>query len=314
MQSERVKVLVGASTFEVPHGLLVHCSTTFKKLEFLATPKDPGREIALLDVTKSTFEGFLIWLYAYEQSLETENIDSAFHLAIFAQNYQIYDLRNQASDLIRAALHDRHWTITPDMLLAVYKVAPSGSSLRELCFLGFVSMEGHHRSLDWKAAFLECPSLGWDYFQYKSGSEMYHGRIETGGACRFHDHFNIDGWKPQDVIDCPYSFQTSLDPASGRGAESLATVSHKRGEASPALPSLHMDLPQYGRSISLRSPASDIDLSDKKARLALDGLETRSYFSNGSRTSYKTYSTTSTRPTQVDSKNSCEGENDEEKC
>jgi hypothetical protein len=217
MQSERVKVLVGASTFEVPHDLLVRCSTTFKRSEFLTTPKDLGREIALLDVTKATFEDFLIWLYAYEQSLETENIDSAFRLAIFAQKYQIYDLRNQALDLIRAALQDRHWTITPDTLLAAYKVAPSGSSLRQLCLLGFVSMEGRHRSPDWEAAFLECPSLGWDYFQYKSGSEMYHGQIETGGACRFHDHSNIDGWKPQDVIDCPYSFQASLDSASGRG-------------------------------------------------------------------------------------------------
>jgi hypothetical protein len=234
MQSERVKVLVGDSTFEVPHDLLVHRSTS-KRLEFLTTPNDPGRKIVLPDVTKSTFEGFLIWLYAYKQSLETESIDSAFHLVIFAQKYRIYDLRNQASDLIRAALHDRHWIITPDILLAAYKVAPSGSSLRQLCFLGFVSMEGRYKSFDWKAAFLECPSLGWDYFHYKSGSEMYHGRIETGGACRFHDHFNIDGWKPQDVINCPYSFQTSLNAASGRGIESLATINHKRGEASTRL-------------------------------------------------------------------------------
>jgi hypothetical protein len=154
------------------------------------------------------------------------------------------------------------------MLLTVYKVAPSGSSLRRLCLLGFVSLEDRHRSLDWKTAFLECAALGWDYFQYKSGGDMYCGQIETGGACRFHDHSNIDGWKPQDVIDCPYSFQTPLDPASGRGIENLATVSHKQGEASSTLPSLNMDLSQYGESASLRSPASDIDLSDKKPRQA----------------------------------------------
>jgi hypothetical protein len=314
MQSKRLKILVGACTFEVPHHLLVHCSTTFKRLVFLTTPEDPEREITLPDVTKSTFESFLIWLYAYEQGLETENINSAFHLAIFAQKYQIYHLKNQTLDLIRAALHDRHWTITPDILLAVYKVTPSGSSLRQLCFLGFVSIEGRHRYLDWKAAFLECPSLGWDYFQYKSGGEMYHGRIETGGACRFHDHSNIDGWKPQDIIACPYPFQTSLDPASACGIESLATVSHKGGEASPALPSLHMALPQYRRNVSLRSPASGIGLSDKKPRFAFDGLETRSNFSSGSRTSYETYSITSSRLTQMDSTNSYEGENDKEKC
>jgi len=205
MQSERVTVLVGASTFQVPYDLLVHCSTTFQRL-VTTTQRGSTRAIALPDLTPSTFEDFLIWLYAFEQTLETENIDSAFQLVIFAQKYQIYDLRNQASNLIRAALYDRYWTIKPDMLLSVYKVAPLGSSLRQLCFLGFVSMEVHHTSLDWKAVFLECPSLGWDYFQYRRSNEIYAGEIEKGGACRFHDHSNIDGWKPQDVVDCPYSF------------------------------------------------------------------------------------------------------------
>jgi hypothetical protein len=277
MQSERVRILVGASTFEVPHDLFIHCSTTFKGLEILTTPEDATTEIALPDVTKSTFEDFLVWLYAYEQNLETETIDSAFHLAIFAQKYQIYDLRNQTSDVMRAALHDRRWTVTPDILLAAYQVAPSGSPLRQLCFLGFVSMEDRRRSLDWESAFIENPSLGWDYFQYQNGSEMYHGGIETGGACRFHDHSNIDGWKTQDLIDCPYSLRTSLDPASGCGIKSLATVSHKRGDD-------------------------------------LHSLETRSYFSNGSRTSYETNSTTSTRLTQAASTNSFEYENGKGKC
>jgi hypothetical protein len=309
MQSERVTVLVGASTFKVPYDLLVRCSPTFQGLEILAPPTGLDREISLPDVTQSTFEGFLIWLYAFEQSLEIENIDGAFHLAIFAEKYQIYDLRNQASNLIRAALHDGYCTITPDTLLSVYKVSPLGSSLRQLCFLGFVSTEGYRRSLDWKAVFLECPSLGWDYFQYKRSNEMYPGKIETGGACRFHGHSNIDGWKPQDVIDCPYSFQRPVDPASGCGTHSLATVSHKRSEAPPSLPSLHMDRSQHGGSISLRSPASDIDFSDKRSRLASDSLETRSCFSNGSRASYKINLTTYTGPTQVDSINFCGGKN-----
>ncbi|KAE9362690.1 hypothetical protein N431DRAFT_358279 [Stipitochalara longipes BDJ] len=287
MQSGRVKFLVGGSTFEVPHDLLVYCSTTFER----SMPNDLRREITLPGVTKSTFESFLIWLYSFEQSLETENIDSAFYLAIFAEKYQIYDLRNQASNLIRAALHDRLWIVTPDILIFVYKVAPSDSSLRQLCFSGFVSKEGHHRSLDWEAAFHECPSLGWDYFQYKSSSALYHDRIETGGACRFHDHSNIDGWKLQEVIDCSYSFQTPLKSEPGRSIKSLATVGHIQDEASPALPSSHMDLSQYGRSTTRHSPASDIDSRDKKPRMALQALETRGCLSSGFGISSKIYST-----------------------
>jgi hypothetical protein len=234
MQSERVKILVGSSIFEIPVDLLVSCSTTFKKLEILTTSKDPPTECTPLDVTEATFEAFFVWLYSYKQRLETENIDSVFHLAIFAQKYQIYDLRNQAADILRAALHDRRWAITPAILLETYKVAPQGSSLRELCFWGFAGMEGRHRSLDWKAMFLECPSLGWDYFKYKRRGETYPDGIEAGGACRFHDHSNIDGWEPQDVIQCLYSLQTSLNSASGRGNESLAAVGHRSDEVPTA--------------------------------------------------------------------------------
>jgi hypothetical protein len=283
-------------------------------LEFPTTQKGSTRGIALPDVTPSTFEDFLIWLYAFEQSLEAENIDRAFHLVIFAQKYQIYDLRNQASNLIRAALHDKSWTITPDILLSVYQTASLGSSLRHLCFLGFVSMESHYRSLDWKAVFLECPSLGWDYFQYKRSKEMYPGKIETGGACRFHDHSNIDEWKPQEVVDCPYSFQKPVDAEFGCGIHCLATVGHKRSEAPPSLPSLHMDRSQHGRRISLRSPASEIDLSDKEPRRTLDFLETRSSLDKGSHTSCKTDSTTSIGPVKMASITFCEGMISKGKC
>jgi hypothetical protein len=210
MQSERVKVLVDSikDTFWVPYDLLAQYSTAFKKLRNALN--DSGDEICLPDVTTSTFGDFFIWLHAYEPCiLRTETrdshlIDGALHLAVFAQKYQIYHLRNQASDVVRAALRDGDWNITPDMISAVYKVAPAGSALRQLSFLGFVAAEGRTDSTLWQAAFIDCPSLGWDYFQYKNGSELYREGIQDGGACRFHDHSDIGGWVLRDLSDCPY--------------------------------------------------------------------------------------------------------------
>jgi hypothetical protein len=210
MQSERVRVLVGMGKdpFEVPYDLLAQYSRNFKKLRNALN--DSGDEIILPDVTKSTFEDFFIWLHAYEPSIlpdespEPERIDSALHLAVFAQKYQIYHLRNQASDVVRVALLDGNWNISPDMISAVYKVAPAGSALRQLSFLGFVAIEGRKDSNVWQAAFIDCPDLGWDYFQYKSGNKKYSEGIESGGACRFHDHSDIRGWSLQDVLECPY--------------------------------------------------------------------------------------------------------------
>jgi hypothetical protein len=210
MQSERVKVFVGSTkeTFEVPYDLLAQYSTAFKKL--LNPLNDSGDEIPLPDVTKSTFEDFFIWLHAFKPTLihteshDSEHINGALHLAVFAQRYQIYHLRNQASDVVLTALRKGHWNITPDMISAVYKIAPAGSALRQLSFLAFTKAEGRKDSPDWRAAFLECPDLGWDSFQYQSGSELYSEGIESGGACRFHDHSDILGWQLQDVPDCPY--------------------------------------------------------------------------------------------------------------
>ncbi|PMD15678.1 hypothetical protein NA56DRAFT_328581 [Hyaloscypha hepaticicola] len=187
MQSDRVKVLVDSTkdTFWVPYDLLAQYSTAFKK--FRNALNDSGDEIVLPDVTTSTFDDFFIWLHAYEpcilgtESHDSHIIDGALHLAVFAQKYQIYHLRNQASDVVRAALRDGEWNITPEMISAVYKDAPSGSALRQLSFLGFVAAEGRTDATLWQAAFIDCPSLGWDYFQYKNGSELYQEGIQDGG-------------------------------------------------------------------------------------------------------------------------------------
>jgi len=223
MQSERVKVLVGTNqdAFEVPYDLLAQYSRDFKKLRNALN--DSGDEIILPDVTKPTFEDFFVWLHAYEPSIlhsdgsESDFVDGALNLAVFAQKYKIYHLRNQASDVVRSALGDGKWNITPDMISAVYRVAPAGSALRQLSFLGFVASEGRTDSTLWQTAFHECQGLGWDYFQYKSGNEVKIEGFEAGGACRFHDHSDIRGWAFQDVADCPYPHGAPRMP-SGQSA------------------------------------------------------------------------------------------------
>jgi hypothetical protein len=210
VQSERVTVLVGSNqdVFRVPYDLLTQYSRDFKKLRDALN--DSGDEIALPDVTKPTFEDFFIWLHAYEPNIlradgnESDFIDGALNLAVFAQKFKIYHLRNQASDVVRAALREGQWSITPEMISAVYKVAPAGSALRQLSFLGFVASEGQSDSTVWQEAFIDCPSLGWDYFQYKNGNKIYSEGIAAGGACRFHDHSDIRGWVVQDLSACPY--------------------------------------------------------------------------------------------------------------
>jgi len=99
------------------------------------------------------------------------------------------------------------------MISAVYRVAPAGSALRQLSFLGFVASEGRTDSTLWQTAFHECQGLGWDYFQYNSSNEGKIEGIEAGGACRFHDHSDIRGWAFQDVADCPYPYGAPRLPA-----------------------------------------------------------------------------------------------------
>jgi hypothetical protein len=150
-------------------------------------------------------------LHAFEPTIlhtkshDSADIDGALNLAVFAERYQIYHLRNQASDVVRTALQDKQWNITPDMVSAVYNVAPAGSALRHLSFQGFVASKDRNDSTIWQGAFKECSDLGWDFFQYNSGSELYTQGIELGGSCRFHDHSDIiRGWQREDVPDCPY--------------------------------------------------------------------------------------------------------------
>ena len=212
MQSARVKVLVGSNqeSFEVPYDLLKQYSSAFGEILDL-TVNGSSDQIDLPNVKKSTFGDFVIWVHTFQpcitldRSIDCDSINSITDLAIFAETYRIFLLKNQASDVIRAALANDQWKVTPDIISSVYKAAPLGSTLRRLYFLGFITATNSKFIPSfWKTTFNDYPSLGFDYFRYKSTGEVDGVSIDSGGACRFHDHSDVSGWVLGYTKECPY--------------------------------------------------------------------------------------------------------------
>ena len=125
-------------------------------------------------------------------------MDSLIDLAIFAEKYYICLLKNQTSDVIRTALSDNRWNVTPEIITAIYSSVPVGTILRQLCFLGSAircktaprrrRTEGYAK---WETVFYNYPNLGWDYFQHVLAGQIENSTFSFGGACRFHDHSDI---------------------------------------------------------------------------------------------------------------------------
>jgi hypothetical protein len=125
------------------------------------------RVIKLPEVKPSIFEDFFIWLHTHEPRVKSTDMVAVFDLAIFADMYIIYDLMNQTSDVIRKALSDGSWQLTPDIVSRVYDGVPSGSILRQLCSSALTTNRSRQCSdlSVWKPVFEKCADLGWDYFR-----------------------------------------------------------------------------------------------------------------------------------------------------
>ena len=268
MQGDRVKVLVGSNQepFEVPYDLLEKYSIAFKEMRHSALT-DSGDQIELPKVKRSTFEDFFMWIHAFVPSItqnESINCDSEngiLDLAIFAQTYRICHLKNQTSDIIRAAFGKGRWKITPEVILAVYKAAPAGSVLRRLYFSGFTAAT-HSRAINfgpfsgltgggndstvWEAVFNDCPNLGWDYFQYKSAGEPYDRGIHSGGACRFHDHSDVSGWVLENFPACPYPHGAPLQRSEDEAGSGSVPV-HRDADVDDAIDELHQEKEHMAR-------------------------------------------------------------------
>lgn len=148
-------------------------------------------------------------------------MESIVDLAIFAEKYRICLLKNQTSDVIRTALSDNCWKVTPEIITSVYNSVPAGTILRQMFFLGFAigcknaswwrRTEGY---TEWETVFCNRPDLGWDYFQHVLTGQIDSLGFGSGGACRYHDHSDIAGWVRGNGIKCPYPRGAPLDMLS----------------------------------------------------------------------------------------------------
>jgi hypothetical protein len=227
IQSEYCTVLVGHSQkpYRIPQDLLTQNFSTLQGTVHQSTdePKEQFTNgVDFHEVEISVFEDFLLWLYAFKHSISWESIDSVIGLAIFAEQHNIHQLKNQTSDFLQTAINEHRWTATPEQLLKVYECVPSGSILRQLCFLAFSiavggtelvnRYGGGHRTggrfsyASWEEAFNRFPGLGWDYFKHTQTGPKQITNTTSGGACSFHDHSDIPEPVLRSTKACPYPY------------------------------------------------------------------------------------------------------------
>jgi len=222
-------------SFQVPQDLLMQWSPPLGEMCRSGLEESQTRIIPLPHVKISTFEDFLIWMHAYEPSVDLKSLASVLDLAIFAEMYMICQLKNQTSDILHTELGGGRWQLTPDDVSMIYDEVPSGSTLRQLCSVslalaaadppsssgfgssspyGHSSVFGslanfasthrqHYNYLEWESVFKLHSDLGWDYFE-QIQTRHAQTAINWGGPCRFHDHRDIPGVRREDVDKCPY--------------------------------------------------------------------------------------------------------------
>lgn len=221
MQSERMTVLVGPTEkcFQMGQDLLFQYSEPLGRMCSSGFIESHERIIRLPEVEVPTFEDFLVWVYAYEPSIdESKSVDALIDLAVFGEIYLIHQLKNQTSDVIRARLGSDKLKLTPDIVSKIYRSVPAGSILRGLCSHGFAirprdldwgncsaSTRKYGQYSEWKTVFEEWAEFGWDYFSILQTVSSEALDISLGGTCRFHDHSDIIGWRPESDIHCPSS-------------------------------------------------------------------------------------------------------------
>lgn len=231
MQSDTFTVIVGSAqiSFKVPQDLLIHISSFFEKACKSRFRESAERTIRLPEEKESVFGHFYVWLHGPgPRILPDYDIKTFIDLAIFAEKYQILLLKNQTSDTMRMAINATEWQITPELLSTVYHETPANSVLRRLALIGFGLCYKDDKRHVWKQVFDEHAELGWDYFDLNlkfmpKNTEL----ILDGGACRFHDHSDVPGWKFEPLDDCPY-----LESRSGPAIlpENKKVVSAKKPE------------------------------------------------------------------------------------
>ena len=129
MQSDRITILVGPTekSFSIPETLLMQYSVPLGKMCQSEFKESQTRIIQLQEVKISTFKDFFMWIHVYELSVNAESFESVLDLAIFAEIYMIYHLKNQTSDILQAGFDDGRWELRPHDVSTVYNNVPSRS-------------------------------------------------------------------------------------------------------------------------------------------------------------------------------------------
>jgi BTB/POZ domain len=198
--------------FQVPRDLLSKSSPVFNAMCNSAFKESIEGVIELPEVNPSTFGNFMVWLHSCPPAFtENDHLQTILDLAIFADTYQVYPLKNQTTDLFQKRLLLKK-AIHPATLMKIYESTPDGSILQELVSLAFFVFPKTRLSTEvlsqWEDVFEQFPTFGRDYFrnglQYQKGEAA----LSRTGTCYFHDHGNMTGYNKDSVersSPCPYA-------------------------------------------------------------------------------------------------------------
>jgi BTB/POZ domain-containing protein len=213
LQSERIQVLVGESKkdFQVPKDLLAKCSPVFNAMCNSSFKESIEGVIELPEDNPLTFANFMVWLHTCPPAKVMENdMHPIIDLAVFADAYQVYSLKNQTSDLIQKCLLKKVPPITPAIMTQIYELTPDRSVLQELFCLGFVTYNKVRLSpetlTEWENVFEQLPTFGRDFFRITLQMQRNEIALSSTGTCRFHDHENMPGFDRASAVRsaCPY--------------------------------------------------------------------------------------------------------------
>jgi hypothetical protein len=117
-QSDIVHVLVGSEEdgdigsrqFRMPMDLLWYRSTPFQVMLDDRFEKSAIGLITLPETSIPTFQNFFIWAFCSTPHIDpAASLDAVVDLGIFATRYQVFALKNQATDMIWAKLGSGDW-------------------------------------------------------------------------------------------------------------------------------------------------------------------------------------------------------------
>lgn len=208
MQTDRFTILVGPnkSTYKVPEGLLTMQSPVFERMCSAPFLESTQRVINLPEEEPAVFDNFFDWIHSAKPQVGFEKgVEAVFHLAIFAEKYQICHLKNQLSDIIKEAW--KRQILNSKIMDQVYCNVPDGAILRQLCSWVLskqIVWQSRTRRIyeEYDSVFSSHSDLGRDFFKFTTSGEP---AACDFGACDFHDHSNITS--PMEAKDhvCPYS-------------------------------------------------------------------------------------------------------------